>query len=176
MVFSPKGCFAPSLRKSAEWLARRIAVGAVCFARSLHHSATPLVLIVYAGFCKGPLPSGFIILTFTTYFRNNASVKSFTMMPQLSIRNTNSKASMLLEGAVGVVLSLFMIRIFWSAIKTLYDLKEHFSGDIHGALKLITWSTPLHTALLEVLRTCLIYFSRAGSRLPTLLIRCSWSP
>lgn len=74
----------------------------------------------------------------------------------------NERASRFFQTAVRVALSLLLIvilmAIFWAALKTLLDLKDTFSRDIHGALKQVMVSALTILALLEVFMTVLSYF------------------
>ncbi|MBI5236624.1 MAG: phosphate-starvation-inducible PsiE family protein [Deltaproteobacteria bacterium] len=74
----------------------------------------------------------------------------------------NEWASRFFQTAVRAALSLLLIvilaAIFWAALKTLSELPDSFSHDIHGALKQVMVSALTILALLEVFMTVLSYF------------------
>lgn len=74
----------------------------------------------------------------------------------------NEKISCTFQYAVRVALSLLLIvilaTIFWAALKTLWELRDTFDQDIHGALRLVMVNSLTILALLEVFMTTLAYF------------------
>lgn len=74
----------------------------------------------------------------------------------------NERASRTFQLGVRCALSLLLIvilaTIFWAALKTLWELRDIFDQDIHGALKHVMVNSLTILALLEVFMTVLSYF------------------